>query len=58
MTYFLQPPYTLGLRILDDPFLEESVMQGNVYVLVNRRCDNESAVLAVVLREVGAAASQ
>ena len=48
----------LDLRILDDQLAHERLVHGDVDVLVDGGGDEEAAVLAVVRRQVGAAAAE
>jgi hypothetical protein len=48
----------LGFGVLDDELLLEGIVQGDVDVFVNGRGDHEAGMLAVVRRQVGAAASE
>ena len=48
----------LELRVLQEDALRERPHHGDEHVLVDRRSDQKSAVLAVVRREIGAAAAE
>ena len=50
--------HALELRVLDDQLVDERAMERDVDVLVDRGRDDEAAVLAVVRRQVGAAAAE
>ena len=50
--------HALELGIFDDQVVDEGLVQRDVDVLVDRRRDQEAAVLAVIGRQVGAAAAQ
>ena len=54
----LDPLDLLHLRILEEDPRHEPVMQQDVDVLVDRRGDEEAAVLLVVRRQVGPAAAE
>jgi len=58
MLHILRPRHHLHLRVLDDHFLDEGLVQRYVNVLVDRRGDHETAVLAVVRWKIRSAAAQ
>src|SRR5262249_30130181 len=50
--------YPLQLRILDDDLRYENLMQRDVDILVDRRGDEEAAVLTIVGREIRPSAAE
>jgi hypothetical protein len=58
MLHLVDRAHALDLRVLDDQILDERVVQRDVHVLVDRRRDDEAAVLAIVGRQVGATAAE